>query len=47
MRPDIFEVGIAHVVDAEDVNVWVFGDAFLNVGVETEGEFFAFLLGFG
>ena len=47
MRPDVFEVGIAHVVDAEDVDVGVLGDAFLDVGVELEGEFFALLGGLG
>ena len=34
-------------MDAEDVDVGVFGDAFLDVGVEFEGEFFAFLGRFG
>ena len=34
-------------MDAEDVDVGVFGDAFLDVGVELEGEFFALLGGFG
>ena len=43
MRPDVFEICIAHVVHAEDVDVGVFGDAFLDVGVELEGEFFALL----
>ena len=47
MRPDIFEIGITHVVHAEDVDVWVFGDAFLDVGVEFEGEFFALFGGLG
>ena len=47
MRPDVFEVGVAHVVDAEDVDVGVLGDAFLDVGVELEGEFFALLSGLG
>ena len=32
---------------AEDVEVGVLLDAFLDVGVEAEGKFFAFLLGFG
>ena len=32
---------------AEDVDVGIFGDAFLDVGVELYGEFFAFLRGFG
>ena len=30
-------------MDAEDVDVGVFGDAFLDVGVKFEGEFFALL----
>ena len=47
MRPDVFEVGVAHVVDAEDVDVRVLGDAFLDVGVEFEGEFFALFGGLG
>lgn len=34
-------------MDAEDVDVWVFGDAFLDVGVEFDGEFFALFGGFG
>ena len=34
-------------MDAEDVDVGVFGDAFLDVGVELEGQFFAFLGRFG
>lgn len=45
MRPDVFEVGVAHVVDAEDVDVGVLGDAFLDVGVELECELFALLGG--
>ena len=32
---------------AEDVDVGVSRDAFLDVGVEAEGEFFAFFLGLG
>lgn len=32
---------------AEDVDVEVFGDAFLDVGVEPDGELFAFLGGLG
>ena len=47
MLPDVFEVGVAHVVDAEDVDVGVLGDGFLDVGVEFEGEFFALLGGLG
>ena len=37
MGADVFEVGVAHVVDGEDVDVWVGGDAGLDVGVEFEG----------
>ena len=47
MRPAVFEISVAHVVDAEDVDVGVFGDAFLDVGVKFDGELFAFLGGFG
>ena len=47
MGPDVFEVGVAHVVDAENVDVGVLGDAFLNIGVELEGEFFTLLGGLG
>ena len=35
--PNIFEVIVSHIVDGEDVDVAVFGDAFLDVGVEFEG----------
>lgn len=38
---------VAHVVDAEDVEVGVLRDAFLDVGVKAERELFAFLLGLG
>ena len=41
MRSYVFEICVAHVVDAEDVDVGVFGDAFLDVGVEFDGQFFA------
>lgn len=34
-------------MDAEDVDVGVFGDAFLDVGVEFDGEFFALFGGSG
>ncbi len=47
LRPDVFEICVAHVVYAEDVDVGVFGDAFLDVGVELHGEFFALFGGFG
>ena len=47
MGAHVFEVGISHIVDAEDVDVGVEGDAFLDVGVEAEGQFFAFFLRFG
>lgn len=47
LRPYIFEVVISHVLHAEDVDVGVLWDAFSDVCVEPEGEFFAFLLGFG
>lgn len=38
---------VAHIVDAEDVEVGVLRDAFLDVGVEAERQLFAFLLGLG
>ena len=47
MGADILEVCIAHIVDAEDVDVGVEGNTFLDVGVQAEGQFFPFLLGFG
>ena len=34
-------------MDAEDVDVGVFGDACLDVGVKSDGEFFAFFAGLG
>lgn len=37
LRAHVFEIGVAHVVDGEDVDVRVFGDAFLDVGVEFQG----------
>lgn len=37
LAPHVFEVGVSHIVDAEDVDVWVFGDAFADVGVEFDG----------
>ena len=40
----VFEVVVAHVVHAEDVEVGVLLDAFLDVGVETQSEFFVFFL---
>ena len=47
MGAHVFEVCVSHVVDAEDVDVGVEGDAFLDVGVEAESQFFAFFLRFG
>ena len=47
MCSNIFKVIVAHVVDREDVDVAVFGDAFLDVGVEFEGQLFAFFGRFG
>lgn len=43
----VFEVVVAHVVHAEDVEVGVLLDAFLDVGVEAQSEFFIFLLRLG
>ena len=47
MGPHVLEVGVAHVVDAEDVDVGVLRDAGLDAGVEFEGEFLALFGGFG
>ena len=47
MGPDVFEIGVAHVFDGEDVDVGVFGAGILDVGVEAESKLFAFFLGFG
>ena len=46
LRPYVLEVVIPHVLYAEDVEVGVLRDAFADVGVEAEGEFFALFLGF-
>ena len=43
LHAHVFEVGVAHVVDGEDVQVGVLGDAGLDVGVRLEGELFALL----
>lgn len=45
--PDVFEICVPHVVDAEDVDVGVLRDAFLDVGVEADGQFFALFVRFG
>lgn len=47
LRPYILQVIISHVLHAEDVDVGVLWDAFSDVGVEAEGEFFALFLGLG
>ena len=47
LRPYILEVVVSHVLHAKDIDVGVMWDAFSDVGVEAEGEFFAFLWGFG
>ena len=47
LGPHVFQVGVSHVVHAEDVDVGVFGNAFLDVGVEFQGELFALFGGFG
>lgn len=47
LSPHVFEISIAHVVDAEDVQIRVFGDAFAHVGVELQRQFFAFSRGLG
>lgn len=43
LRSDILEVGVAHVVHPEDVDVRVVGDAFLDRSVKSQREVFAFL----
>ena len=47
MRAHVFEVGVAHVVDGEDVEVGVLGHACLDVGEGFDRELFAFLGHFG
>ena len=47
LRPHILEVGIPHILNRKDEAVGVFGDAFLDVGVEADRQFFAFFLGLG
>ena len=47
MGTDVFKVGVAHVVDAEDVYVGVFWDGLADVGVQSYCEFFALSCGFG
>ena len=42
-----FEIGIAHVVDAKDVKVWVLLDVLGDVGILAEVKFVAFLLRLG
>ena len=44
---DVFEVGVAHVVDGEYKDVGVLVEAGADVGVELEGKVFAFFGGFG
>lgn len=47
MTAHVFEVVVAHVVHAEDVEVGVLVDAFLDVGVEPQSKLFIFLLRLG
>ena len=47
LRAYILEVIIPHVLHAEYVDVGVLWDAFSDVGVEAEREFFAFFLSLG
>lgn len=47
MGSHILQVVVPHVVDAEDVEVGVLRDAFLDVGIKAERQLFAFLLGLG
>lgn len=44
---DIFQVGVAHVLDGEDEAVLVLIEAFSHVGEEFDGELLAFLVDFG
>ena len=34
--PHIFEVSVTHVVNAEDIDVWVVWYAFLNIRIKTK-----------
>ena len=47
LASNVFQIGISHVVDAKDVNVGVFRNGVLHGSVQLQGQFFAFLLGFG
>lgn len=47
MGTDVFQIGVAHVVDAEDVYVGVFRDGLADVGEESYCELFALSGGFG
>ena len=35
--PHVFQVCVSHVIDFEDIDVRVLGEAFLDVGVEAKG----------
>lgn len=44
--PHIFQVIVPHVLDAEDIDVGELWDAFLDVGVEAQGQFLTLFLRF-
>lgn len=46
LRPHPLQVMVPHILDAEEVNVRVQRDAFADVGVEAESQFFALFLCF-
>lgn len=43
LRSNILEIGVPHVVHAEDVDVRVLGNAFLDRSVKSQREIFALL----
>ena len=45
LGPYFFEVGVSHIIDPEDVDVWVFRYAFLDIGEKPERQLFSFLFG--
>lgn len=47
VRPHVLEKGVAHVIDAEDIDVRVLWDCFADVRVQPQTELFPFFGGFG
>lgn len=41
LSPHILKISVTHVVHPEDIEIWVFGNAFAHIGVEFERQFFA------